>query len=103
HEVYMRLLQDAHLSWQNRAHFFGIAVRSMRQILIERSRARQAAKRGGERVRVTLDPGLNATSSPFPFRALSRDSARSGRGLTSGGGAERVQSGHRAFRRQRNL
>src|SRR5207237_1563106 len=76
HEVYMRLLQDAHLSWQNRAHFFGIAVRSMRQILIERSRARQAAKRGGERVRVTLDPGLNATSSPFPFRALSRDSAR---------------------------
>jgi RNA polymerase sigma factor (TIGR02999 family) len=63
HEVYMRLLQDAHLSWQNRAHFFGIAARSMRQILIERSRARHAAKRGGERVRVTLDPGLIATSS----------------------------------------
>jgi RNA polymerase sigma factor (TIGR02999 family) len=63
HEVYMRLLQDAQLSWQNRAHFFGIAARSMRQILIERSRARKAAKRGGEQVRVTLDPGLMATPS----------------------------------------
>jgi RNA polymerase sigma factor (TIGR02999 family) len=61
HEVYMRLLPDAQLSWQNRAHFFGIAARSMRQILIERSRARKAEKRGGERVRVTLDPGLMAT------------------------------------------
>jgi RNA polymerase sigma factor (TIGR02999 family) len=58
HEVYMRLLQDAQLSWQNRAHFFGIAARSMRQILIERARARLAAKRGGDRVRVTFDPGM---------------------------------------------
>ena len=63
HEVYMRLLQDAQLSWENRAHFFGIAARSMRQILIERSRKRRAAKRGGEQVRVTLDPGLIATPS----------------------------------------
>jgi RNA polymerase sigma factor (TIGR02999 family) len=63
HEVYMRLLQDAQLSWENRAHFFGIAARSMRQILIERSRARNAAKRGGDQVRVTLDPGLVAVPS----------------------------------------
>ena len=58
HDVYLRLLQDSHLSWQNRAHFFGIAARSMRQILIERARARRAAKRGGDRVRVTFDPEL---------------------------------------------
>ena len=58
HDVYIRLLQDSRLSWQNRAHFFGIAARSMRQILIERARARHAAKRGGDRVRVTFDPGL---------------------------------------------
>ncbi len=63
HEAYMRLLQDAHLSWQNRAHFLGIAARSMRQILIERARARHAVKRGGQQVRVTLDPGLIATPS----------------------------------------
>jgi RNA polymerase sigma factor (TIGR02999 family) len=61
HDVYLRLLQDSHLSWQSRAHFFGIAARSMRQILIERARARRAAKRGGDRVRITLDPGLIVT------------------------------------------
>jgi RNA polymerase sigma factor (TIGR02999 family) len=61
HDVYLRLLQDSHLSWQSRAHFFGIAARSMRQILIERARARGAAKRGGDRVRVTFDPELVVT------------------------------------------
>ncbi len=71
HEVYMRLLQDSHLSWQNRAHFFGIAARSMRQILVERARARRAAKRGGGRVRVTLDPGLLAAAAQsFDLEAL---------------------------------
>ena len=60
HDVYLRLLRDSRLSWQNRAHFFGIAAQSMRQILVERARARRAAKRGGGRVRVTLDSGLIA-------------------------------------------
>src|SRR5262245_5986757 len=63
HDVYLRLLQDSKLSWQNRAHFFGIAARSMRQILIERARTRDAAKRGGSRVRVTLDAGLVAADA----------------------------------------
>ena len=62
HDAYLRLLRDSQLSWQNRAHFFGIAARSMRQILIERARSRGAAKRGGSRIRVTLDPGLIATA-----------------------------------------
>jgi RNA polymerase sigma factor (TIGR02999 family) len=60
HEAYVRLFQDSRLSWSNRAHFIGIAARSMRQILIERARARRAAKRGGDRVRVTFDPALVA-------------------------------------------
>jgi RNA polymerase sigma factor (TIGR02999 family) len=60
HDVYLRLLRDENLSWQSRAHFFGIAARSMRQILVERARARDAAKRGGGALRVTLDPGLIA-------------------------------------------
>src|SRR4249920_3284728 len=58
HDVYLRLMKDTHLSWQNRAHFFGIAARSMRQILVERARARGAVKRGGDQVRVTFDDGL---------------------------------------------
>jgi RNA polymerase sigma factor (TIGR02999 family) len=64
HDAYIRLMQDSKLSWQNRSHFFGIAARSMRQILVERARARRAAKRGGSRIRVTLDAGLLATEGP---------------------------------------
>jgi RNA polymerase sigma factor (TIGR02999 family) len=64
HDAYIRLMQDSKLSWQNRSHFFGIAARSMRQILVERARARRAAKRGGSRIRVTLDAGLLATEAP---------------------------------------
>ena len=74
HELYVRLLQDAHLSWQNRAHFFGIAARSMRQILVERARARHAAKRGGGQVRVTFDPELMVAA--LLRRSISRRSTR---------------------------
>ena len=58
HEAYLRLLKDKPGRWQNRAHFCAIAAHSMRQILIERARARDAQKRGGERQRVTLDEAL---------------------------------------------
>lgn len=63
HEAYLRLLKDKPGRWQNRAHFCAIAAHSMRQILIERARARDARKRGGERHRVTLDEGLLAGNS----------------------------------------
>jgi RNA polymerase sigma-70 factor, ECF subfamily len=59
-EAYLRLLKDRPGRWQNRAHFCAIAAHSMRQILIERARARAAAKRGGPRHRVTLDDALVA-------------------------------------------
>ena len=74
HEVYLRLLQDSHLSWQNRAHFFGIAARSMRQILVERARACRAAKRGGGQIRVTLDPEL-MVAAPQPLDLEGLDDA----------------------------
>src|SRR5688500_2084918 len=57
-EAYLRLLKDRPDRWQNRAHFCAIAAHSMRQILIERARARGALKRGGVRARVTLDEAL---------------------------------------------
>jgi RNA polymerase sigma-70 factor (ECF subfamily) len=60
HEAYLRLMKDKPGRWQNRAHFCAIAAHSMRQILIERARARNAQKRGGARHRVTLDEGLVA-------------------------------------------
>ena len=58
HEAYLRLLKDKPDRWQNRAHFCAIAAHSMRQILIERARARGAQKRGGARQRITLDERL---------------------------------------------
>ena len=58
HEAYLRLLKDRPHRWQNRAHFCAIAAHSMRQILIERARARNAQKRWGEKARITLDESL---------------------------------------------
>jgi RNA polymerase sigma factor (TIGR02999 family) len=57
HEAYMRMLGQNLPDWQNRAHFFGVAARLMRQILAEYARSHQAAKRGGDACKVTLDEG----------------------------------------------
>src|SRR2546427_12833771 len=46
-EVYLRMVNQSGIGWQNRAQFFGIAATNMRRILVERARARNASKRGG--------------------------------------------------------
>jgi RNA polymerase sigma factor (TIGR02999 family) len=69
HEAYLRLFKDADLSFENRAHFFVIAARSMRQILVEHARARDAEKRGGERRRITLDEAV-ASGGPVEVDLL---------------------------------
>lgn len=53
HEAYVRLV-DADVGWQDRAHFFALAARTMRRILVDHAEARRSAKRGGGAVRVTL-------------------------------------------------
>jgi len=58
HEAYLRLLKDKNPQWQDRTHFVAIAAISMRRLLVERARARGAAKRGGDQVQVTLDEKL---------------------------------------------
>lgn len=58
-EAYLRLLRENARGWQNRAHFCAIAAGAMREILVERARARAALKRGGSRVRVSLS-GVHA-------------------------------------------
>lgn len=59
HEAYMRLAGENAPQWQNRAHFFGIAARVMRQILVEYARSHSAAKRGGAGAcKITLDESL---------------------------------------------
>jgi len=58
HEAYLRLAREASPRWQNRTHFIAIAAIAMRRLLVERARARGAAKRGGVQVQVTLNDGL---------------------------------------------
>ena len=52
-EAYLRLV-DADVDWECRAHFFAIAARTMRRILLDHAKARQRDKRGGDAMRVTL-------------------------------------------------
>ena len=54
-EAFVRLAAERPREFQNRTHFLAIAALSMRQILVQRARARHAAKRGGVRERITLD------------------------------------------------
>lgn len=54
HELYMKLADQAAPAYENRAHFYAIAARAMRQLLIDLARSRQAAKRGGDWARTTL-------------------------------------------------
>ena len=57
-EAYLRLVGQKNPHWQGRAHFFGIAARLMRQILVDYARKRNYAKRGGEARRVSLDEAM---------------------------------------------
>ena len=54
-EAYMRLADQTKPSWQNRAHFFAVAARAMRQILVNYARSNRAQKRGGGALKVELD------------------------------------------------
>lgn len=60
HEAYLRLIGQTKVEWQNRAHFFGIAARLMREILIEYARGRNSQKRGGEfKTQIALDEAVS--------------------------------------------
>jgi len=55
HEAYLRLVGQSPVEWKGRAHFFGVAAKAMRSILVDHARARGAAKRGGSARAITLD------------------------------------------------
>ncbi len=66
-EAYLRLLnQPEPIQLENRAHFFGIAARLMRMILVDQARNRQAAKRGGVAANVTLDDCMAVSPGRAP-------------------------------------
>jgi RNA polymerase sigma-70 factor, ECF subfamily len=81
HEAYLRLVDQSCPDWENRSHFYGVAARLMRQILVDHARRKQAGKRGGFKVPleqavsfredrvedlVALDAGLTALEKIDP-------------------------------------
>ena len=64
-EAFMRMV-DMDVPWQNRAHFFAIAARLMRRILVDYAKAHRREKRGGKFTDLTLDEGLVVAGTPDP-------------------------------------
>jgi RNA polymerase sigma factor (TIGR02999 family) len=54
HEAYLRLIGSSQVGWQNRAHFFAVSAQLMRRVLVDAVRSRQAQKRGGGALLVSL-------------------------------------------------
>lgn len=70
HEAYLRLVNDADRTWENRAHFFATAATAIRRILIESARRRGRLKRGGDARRVPLDDDAIAIEDDERLLAL---------------------------------
>jgi RNA polymerase sigma-70 factor (ECF subfamily) len=62
-DAYLHLANETHPQWQNRAHFFAVAAQLMRRIMVDHARQRQALKRGGGAIRVTLDEAAAVTQT----------------------------------------
>lgn len=75
HEAFVRLSAERARPWQNRTHFLAIAALSMRQILVQRARARQADKRGSDPERITLDDALIADHGGDRIDVIELDAA----------------------------
>jgi RNA polymerase sigma factor (TIGR02999 family) len=86
-EAYLRLIDQKHVRWQNRAHFLGIAAQMMRRILVDHARARHYAKRGGgapvvslhEAPEVSVEQASDLIAVDDALTRLSELDARKGR------------------------
>ena len=63
HEAYLRLVDQKTTTWKNRAHFFGVAARLMRRILVDHARRHGTEKRGGDRTKVEFNEALIPSAS----------------------------------------
>ncbi|MGB7923355.1 MAG: sigma-70 family RNA polymerase sigma factor [Pyrinomonadaceae bacterium] len=64
HEAYLRLIDQRHVDWKNRAQFFGLAANMMRRVLVNHARDRTAAKRGGDAQKVSLSMAVDSFERP---------------------------------------
>ena len=76
HEAYLRLVGQKPIEWQNRAHFFGVSARLMREILIEYARGKGREKRGGKfATRVAFDEAVSFRSDGNELDVIALDQA----------------------------
>jgi RNA polymerase sigma-70 factor (ECF subfamily) len=75
HEAYLRMIGSDMPEWQCRAHFFGVAARLMRQILVEHARTRHAVKRGGDKQKISLEDAPEVFAQADAAELLSLDYA----------------------------
>ena len=74
HEAYLRLVDQRHVDWQSRAHFFGVAAQVMRRILVDNARRHNANKRGNGVQCVSIDEAVEKTA-PDEISVLALDDA----------------------------
>ncbi len=60
-EAYLRLVDERGIKWESRSHFFGIAARLMRRILVDDARRRHVLKRGASHIQVSMEAALGAS------------------------------------------
>lgn len=66
HDVYLRLAGNMELAFESRAHLLATVARAIRRLLVDRARARNAGKRGGDLIRIPLDDALLSLSDSEP-------------------------------------
>ena len=76
HEAYVRMAGNSSPNWKNRAHFFGVAARLMREILVEHARRRNAAKRGAGATQIALNEALSISQQKSVDLILLDDALR---------------------------
>jgi RNA polymerase sigma factor (TIGR02999 family) len=75
HEVYLKLVKQKNIAWESRSHFFAVAAKLMRQILIDYARTKHRAKRGGPGDKVLLENALTVGVGDTDFDLLALDQA----------------------------
>jgi RNA polymerase sigma-70 factor (ECF subfamily) len=76
-EAYLKMAGGAEQNWESRAHFFGVAAKAMRHVLVDHARSGRSAKRGGDVAAVTLDECV-AVTGLRPAELVALDDALSG-------------------------
>lgn len=75
HELYLKLVDQRRVAWNDRAHFFAVAAQVMRRILVDHARRRKSDKRGGDAIPVTIGAALDLAAAAENFDVVALDEA----------------------------